>query len=629
MGKSPKRRLTTIVAADVFGYSRLIAADEEGTLAVLSRHRSELIDPKISEHDGRIANTAGDSLLIEFQSVVEALRFAISMQHGVSIRNAGIPDERKVVFRVGINLGDVIEQDGDLLGDGVNVAARIEALANPGGINISAAARDQIGEKIEVEFDDLGEQSLKNIPKPVRVYRVKLDATAIQRRSPSRNTLTNRFATIGLLTLLIGVSLWWAKPWGLFKDLTIVSQVIQSSEKVNRSTVAVLPFNNISDDREQEYFSDGITEDLITDLSKVSGLLVIARNSTFAYKGQSPDIRKVGKELNARYVVEGSVRKAGGRVRINAQLIDANTGNHLWADRYDSEIKDIFTLQDEVVAKIIASLKVTLTPDEQRRLALKETQNLEAYDLYLKARRQVSFFNVEGNEEALRLLDQVIQLDPKFAKAHATLALTYSQQAQNGWETNSNSAAHMALKAAEKSVELDPELPQAHWSLAHVLARPPFRQHEHALESLRRTVELDPSYADGHAYLANVMFFVGRAEEALGIVDTAMRINPHYPFWYIFLRGRCLYMLGRYEDAVPNFLSAAKRNPNVSWPRRWLVATYGHLNLLEDAKWELSELESLGQPLTIKIVRERSPIVHKPYLKSYIDGLKKAGVLEE
>ena len=396
MSKSSKRRLTTIVAADVFGYSRLVAAYEEGTLAALSRHRSELIDPKISEHDGRIANTAGDSLLIEFQSVVEALRFAISMQHGVSERNADIPVDRQVVFRVGINLGDVIEQNGDLLGDGVNVAARIEALANPGGIYISAAARDQIGDKIEVEFDDLGEQSLKNIPKPVRVYRVELDVTAIQRRSPSKNALTNRFAMIGLLTLLIAVGIWWAEPWGLVKNLSTVSQVTQSPKKVNRSAVAVLPFNNISDDREQEYFSDGITEDLITDLSKVSGLLVIARNSTFAYKGQSPDIRKVGKELNARYVVEGSVRKAGGRVRVNAQLIDANTGNHLWADRYDSEIKDIFTLQDEVVAKIIASLKVTLTPDEQRRLALKETQNHEAYDLYLKARRQVSFLTLKG-----------------------------------------------------------------------------------------------------------------------------------------------------------------------------------------------------------------------------------------
>jgi len=424
------RRLTSIVAADVAGYSRLIAADEEIFLEALHAHRLELIDPKITEYRGRIANTAGDSLLIEFPIIVDALRFAIDMQRGIAERNTDIAEDRRIVFHIGINLGDVIEQDGDLLGDGVNVAARLEGIAEVGGINISAAAFDQVKDRVDVGYQDIGNQSLKNIPLPVHVYRVRLDGTGmLKSRRPKARQI--QFAAMFIVFVVIGSGLWWIQSRGNHGDP--VQPVNTPTAQSERRSIAVLPFDNMSNDIDQECFSDGMTEDLITDLAKVSDLYVIARNSTFAYKGKATDIRTIAKELEARYVIEGSVRKVNGRVRINAQLIDAETGNHLWADRYDREYKDVFVLQDEVLGKIVKALRVTLTPKEQRRVAYHDTENPEAYDWFLKGLQQESFFSKEGNRESRRLFERAIELDPTYASAYAHLAQGYSLAHENKW----------------------------------------------------------------------------------------------------------------------------------------------------------------------------------------------------
>jgi TolB-like protein len=550
-------------------------------------------------------------------------------------RNAGIPENRQIVYRMGINVGDIVIEDDDILGDGVNIAARLEGLAEPGGICVARNVFNQVGGKLDLTFELVGRRKVKNISQPVTIHRVVLDEKAAALVTPvvregtrPQQHQTWRLAAALAIILLAGAGglLWWS-PWKAGTDP--VPEEREVVAPATRPAIAVLPFVNMSGDKEQEYFSDGMTEDLITDLSKISALTVIARSSAFAYKGKSPEIGEIATELGVSHVVEGSVRKADGRVRITSQLIDAASGTHLWAERYDRDVKDIFALQDEVRGKIVAELRVTLTPTEQRQLARHETENAEAYDLYLQGLRQESFFTKDGNRESRRLFEQAITLDPNFAVAYAHLAQAYSLAKENRWLLDREETARKALELAEKAVELDSESPQAHWALARIITRPPIRDPERALVALRRTVELDPNYADGHAFLANVLNYVGRAEESLGVIATAIRINPHHPFWYVYLKGQSLFLLGRYEEAIPNFEIAIERNPTVAWPHRFLLASYGHLGRLDDAEWEISELESLGQPSTIKWVKTNSPIVYPEYLNRYLDGLRKAGVPEE
>jgi adenylate cyclase len=396
----------------------------------------------------------------------------------------------------------------------------------------------------------------------------------------------------------------------------------------DKPSIAVLPFKNMSGDPEQEYFADGMTEDLITDLAKISGLVVVARNSTFAYKGQSPDVREVARQLDVRYVVEGSVRKAGGRIRINAQLIDAETGAHLWAERYDRETEDIFDLQDEVRARIVAALRVKLTPAEESRLAHQLTSNPEAYDYWLRGLRQVSFFTKQGNAESRRLFERALELDPGFAAALATLATSYSLAAENGWSSAPTDSMAEARVLAEKAVALDEDLPLARWVLGRVLSR---RQHfdgDRAIAELQKAIALDPNYADAYALLANVLVFVGRAEEALAQIERAMRLNPHFPFWYFYVRGISQFHLTRYDAAAEDLRKAIERNPTAPWPHRFLAATYGQLGMKDEAEWELEELRALGYDPTIATVRRTINIVSPAYLELYLNGLRKAGVPE-
>jgi adenylate cyclase len=428
MSEHAQRRLAAILAADVVGYSRMIRSDEDGTLAALKALRVELIAPKLAEHNGRIVKLMGDGMLVEFSSVVDAVRAAVETQKAVADRNAGLPEGKRIVFRVGINLGDVVIDGDDIQGDGVNVAARLEGLADPGGICISGAVHDQVKNRMPFTFEDLGEREVKNINEPVRVWRWHRHAAA--------------------------------EPPSLLSAQT-------ATPPPDKPSIAVLPFTNMSQDPEQEYFADGITEDIITDLSKVSGLLVIARNSSFAYKNQSPDVRRVCHDLGVRHVLEGSVRRAGGRVRINAQLIDGSSGGHLWAERYDRSLEDIFAVQDEVTREIVDALKIALTINEQTRLEGRGKVNPEAYDCLIRGRICVLQFTPEAMVESRALLERAIDLDSTLlAPAHAMLSVVHSLEYVNGWNDAGPEHLSVALELAQKALAADEHEPHAYYALA-------------------------------------------------------------------------------------------------------------------------------------------------------------------
>ncbi len=629
-----ERRLTTILATDVVGYSRLMGEDEIGTLTALKAHRAELIDPKAAQHNGRIIKLMGDGTLMEFPSVVEATTFAVEVQILMRERNAAIPEDRQIEFRIGINIGDVIVEDEDIYGDGVNVAARLEGLADSGGICVARNVFNQVKGKLDLNFEHLGEREVKNIAEPVTVYRVPLDDKAGALVTPVMQApvgaVRSRWPAIaaGLaVTFLAIVALVWWQPWAPQVETTSLEKM--ALPLPGKPSIAVLPFNNMSDDTDQDYFADGMTEDLITDLAKISGLLVVARNSTFAYKGQSPDIREVAKQLGVRYVVEGSVRKAGGRIRINAQLIDAETGTHLWAERYDRDATDVFDLQDDVRTQIVAALRVKLTPGEESRLARQLTNNPEAYDYYIRGLRQESFFTKEGNLESRLMFEQAIELDLTFATAIGRLATAHTLAAENGWSPAPEKSMKTARLLAENAVALDDDLPQAHWAMARVYSRKRLFDGDRAIASLRKAIALDPNYADAFAMLSNVLNFVGRPEEALGQIEQAMRLNPHFPYWYYHVLGNSQFLLTRYEAAAENFQKATERNPNVPWPRRALISVYGHLGQIDDAEWEIEELAVLGYEITLDSARQTERFTLSAHMEQFLDGLRKAGVPEK
>jgi adenylate cyclase len=479
MQERAKRKLSAILSADAKGYSRLMGEDELATVRTLEAYR-EMMAEVIRRYRGRVVDSPGDNVLAEFASVVDAVASAVDIQKGLKARNEDLPEHRRMAFRIGINLGDVIEEGERIYGDGVNVAARIEGLAEGGGICISGTAYDHVENKVAVDFEYLGEQSVKNIRKPVRVYRVLM------------------------------------RPDGL-------SQTGEEAPLPGKPSIAVLPFVNMSGDPEQEYFSDGITEDLITDLSKVSGLFVIARNSAFTYKGKAVKVQEVSRELGVRFILEGSVRKAGNRVRISAQLVDAGTGGHLWAERYDRELRDIFDLQDEVTQQIVSALAVNLTKPEEDRLAWRGTDNLKAYDYALRGQESYHRFTREANVEAQEMFEKSIELDPGYASAYSWLGLVFLHRWTHGWSQDPQ-LPDRAFESAQKALALDESLPEAHRVLADVyLYR---KQHEKATAELERAIALNPNYADAFAALAEVLNWTEKPEEAPELVKKGIRLTP-------------------------------------------------------------------------------------------------------
>src|SRR5215475_5423765 len=542
-----ERRLAAIFAADVAGYSRLIGADEEGTLERLKAHLRELIDPKITEHQGRIVKTTGDGILAEFASPVRAVRCAIEVQHGMSDRNVDVPEQQRIEFRIGINLGDVIvEEDGDLYGDGVNVAARLENIAEPGAVYVSRAVRDFILDKPEIVVEDLGDRPLKNIAKPVHVFRIGL---------PDRLAGTTRK---------------------------------EPPPAPHKPSIAVLPFANMSSDVEQEYFSDGLTEDVITDLSKVSGLFVIARNSSFVYKGRSTKVQEIGRDLGVRYVLEGSIRKAGNRVRITAQLIDAGSGGHLWAERFDRDLTDIFATQDEVVERIVGALSVTLTRGETQRLRRRSTASVEAYESWLRARAVLARGDHDAVAEARAMHRRAIALDPSFAAPHAGLALAALSEYISGWANDPAQALDEAERWARRAIEVDDQEPVSHMAFGNV--RMWRRDLDGALAAFDRMIALDPNHAQGHASTGLALVYAGRAAEALGCFAKAMRLDPHYPGVVLHFEAQAHFSLGNDEAAAQLLRERIARDPRTDSSRLLLAACYGQLGRTDDARAVWAEL---------------------------------------
>lgn len=476
-----ERRLAAILCADVVGYSRLIGQDEAGTLGALKSLRREVIDHLLSRHRGRLVQTTGDGTLVEFASVVDAVVCAVAVQAALAERQAAIPAERRLLLRIGINLGDVVADGTDILGDGVNVAARLEQLCEPGGVLVSETVREHVGNRLEVAFEDLGAQTLKNIERPVRVHRVVAQSTATTATATTARTGTES-----------------VKP-----------------------SVAVLPFVNMSGDAEQEYFSDGISEDLITDLSKVSGLFVLARNSTFAFKGKQIDVRELSRRLNVGYVLEGSVRKAGARIRITAQLIDGEHGGHVWAERFDRELTDIFAVQDEITSSIIASLRVRLLSTDQKKFSFQETNNVKAYQLYLQGRHFFYRHDRRSYIIAKQLFDQARVIDPTFARAHAAIA---DCDAFLYLYFNGGVSQDMIMANATRALELDPDLPAAHASLG--LALQVQGNLSEAEQEFETSIRLDPNLFEGYYFFARLRFIQGRLESCASLLERAADVNP-------------------------------------------------------------------------------------------------------
>ena len=578
-----ERRLTTILAADVVGYSRLMAADEAGTLDALKAHRRELIEPKTAEYNGRVVKLMGDGTLMEFASVVDAVTFAVEVQRAVAERNEGVPEDKCIAYRIGINIGDVIIEGDDIYGDGVNVAARLEALAEPGGICVARNVHNQVKGKVDLVFRDLGEQHVKNIPEPVQVFQVVLDETAPASASPpvtgTRRRLPAIAAGLTLSLLAIAAMAWWASQEPQIEPASEANMAFPLPDK---PSIAVLPFNNMSEDRSQDYFADGMTEDLITDLSKISGLFVIARNSSFSYKGRQVKIRQVAEELGVRYVLEGSVRRAGDEVRINAQLIDATTGGHLWAERYDGTLEDVFDLQDRVTEQIVAALAVSLTGAERAEQARHETENAAAHDAYLQGWAHYKLGTPEDLAEALPFLEEAVQLDPDYAQAHAALASLYWDVFKNDWAFDLGMPSTRAESRANEHLEkaLDKPTPLAHVLQARMFAAWSF--FDDAVVEAEMAVALDENDASALAGLANALVQADRPAEGLDTIEQALRLDPHHPPNYLITLGAAQFGLERYEEAAAAFERAVRRNPDNELPLIYLAASYGHLGRLGD-----------------------------------------------
>jgi adenylate cyclase len=575
-----ERKLAAILALDVAGYSHLMNQDEEGTLRGLMAHLGELVEPRIAAHRGRIVKRTGDGLLVDFASAVEAVRSAIEIQSGMVERNRATPQDSRIEFRIGINLGDVIIEGDDIYGDGVNIAARLEGIAEPGAIFVSRAVRDSVRDKLQVALEDLGEKSVKNIARPLRVFR-------IGRAGSDRPTLP-------------------------------------PSTTPDKPSIAVLPFANMSADAEQEYFSDGMTEDLITDLSKVSGLFVIARNSSFAYKGKSVKVQEIGRELGVRFVLEGSIRKARDRVRITAQLVDAASGGHLWADRFDRDLTDIFATQDEVVEKIVGALAVKLTRGEERRLRRGGTRNVEAYEAWLRARELLARSTRDSVVQSQAMYRRAIEIDPNFAAPHAGLAFAVISDYANAWTAEPERALEEAERWARRAIELDVQEPVGHVALGNALLWQ--RHHDAALAALNRAVELDPNYAQGHGLTGMTLMYSGRAAEAVGSFATTMRLDPLYPNLVLHFLAQAHFSLGEYETAARHLLDRIAKNPATDSSRMLLAACYGHLGRAEDARAVWADLLKVNPGFSLAQRERVLPYKDPREFQRIAAGLEKVGL---
>ena len=585
-----ERRLAAILAADVAGYSRLMGADEEGTHAALKVYRHEIIDPKIAEHRGRIVRIIGDGLLVEFASVIAAVRWAVEVQRAMGERNAGLPHEKRIEFRMGINAGDIIIDGTDIWGDGVNVAARLETLAEPGGICVSSRVQEDVHGGLEIAFEDIGEQQLKNIVRPVRVYRVRLKGAA--KAAPAQHP--------------------------------------------HKPSIAILPFNNMSGDPEQEYFADGMVEEITTALSRTRWLFVIARNSSFTYKGRAVDVKQVGREMGVRYVLEGGVRKSADRVRITAQLIDASTGAHLWADRFDGSLEDIFELQDQVTASVVGAIAPRLEQAEVERAKRKPTESLDAYDYFLRGIASLHSWTKESNDEALRLFSKAIELDSDFASAYGMASWCYVRRKGSRWiidrAQETAETARLARRAAELGWDDAVALAWGGFALAYVV-----HDVEVGAALIDRALQLNPNLAEAWHFSGWVRIYLGEPEVAIEHLAHAMRLSPLDPLAFVAQMAIAFahFFAGRYDDASSWAEKALATSPPglrerpVYHPALLIAAASNSLaGRLEEARNAIARLRQLNPTPHISNLKNQIPLRRPEDLARYTEGLRKAGLTD-
>jgi adenylate cyclase len=581
-----QRRLAAILAGDVVGYSRLMGLDELGTLSALKAIRRELTDPVIAAHHGRVVKTTGDGILVEFPSVVDAVACAVAIQEGMVARNAAVLEEKRIVFRIGINIGDIIIEDGDIHGEGVNVAARLEGLATPGGICLSKAARDQVRDKLAIAMEDMGEQQLKNIARPIRVFRLRLEPDITATRDKGKE---------------VGAGL----------------------KSTNKPSIAVLPLVNMSGDPEQEFFADGLTEDIITDLSRFHDLLVISRNSAFVHKGKAVTVDEVAREFGVDYVLEGSVRKVGDRVRVTVQLIDAQIGQHIWAERYDRKLEDIFAIQDEVTAAIVATLPGRVEAATHERAKRKRTDNMAAYECVLAAKVLHHRSAPEDNAEAQRLLDRALALDPNYAHAHAWKACVLGQKWTYGWGTDRDATLRQVTEEVEIALALDDNDADVHRILAALNVTS--NAHDKAAYHQERALALNPNYDLVVVQQGELLTWLGRPEEGIEWVKKAMRLNPYHPERFWSHLGRAFYCAEKYAEAAEAFARITRPDHT---HHAFLAATLAHMGDAVAAAAHAAEVMKLEPTFSVAAYLSTQHYKHEVDRARHKAGLLKADLPE-
>jgi adenylate cyclase len=624
--KDVKRKLRAILSADVQGYSRLMGDDEVATVKTITEYR-ETLTSLVNQYTGRVVDSPGDNVLAVFGSVVDAVQCAVEIQNVLKAKNEDLPENRRMIFRIGVNLGDVIQEGDRIYGDGVNIAARIESLADGGGICISGTAYDHIENKLALGYNFMGKHSVKNIAKPIRVYKVPMDPKDVGKKRDGKSW--KKMAIAAAIVLILGTVSF--AVWNFYLRPPQIEPA--SVEKMafplpNKPSIAVLPFNNLSGDPTQDYIADGISENIISALSKISEMFVIASNSTFTYKGKPVKVQQVSEELGVRYVLEGSAQKIGNRIRITAQLIDATTGHHLWSEKYDRDLKDLFALQDEITQKIIVELQVKLTEGEQARVSKKTTTNLEAWSCAVRGLTLFKRASKENTAKAIKLFERAVKLDPNYVWAWVRLA--WMHYSESRYSQSPSESFKKAVQISQKVLALNDSDPDVLALLGIVYLRQ--KRYKEAIAEGKKATELGPTNAHAYLFLAVTMYTVGRFDDAIPLVKKAMRVHPYYPAYYLMWLGSAYRMTGRYEEALTVYKQFLDRSLKGEFPpyvsHLFLAEVYAELGQDEKARTHAAEVLRLNPEFSLKWISKLTTYEYKDpaHLERRVNALRKAGL---